>query len=123
MRSIHSIYDRWLLNILEDVREEMMLLFNSKLKQIVLYGSYARGDHDPESDIEVMVVIDENEETLREYRNVIADVVEDISTKHEQPISLTEIPYNRYTTYQNVLSFYKIVYQEGVEIYGNESTL
>lgn len=123
MRSIHSIYDRWLLNILEDVREEMMLLFNSKLKQIVLYGSYARGDHEPESDIEIMVVIDENEETLREYRNVIADVVEDISSKYEQPISLTEIPYNRYTTYQNVLPFYKIVYQEGVEIYGNESTL
>lgn len=40
--------------LLKDTYSEFFRLFGDKLVSVVLYGSYARGDHDSESDIDVL---------------------------------------------------------------------
>jgi len=41
--------------VAEDLRE----VYGERLKNVVLYGSWARGDAHPESDIDLIVVLDE----------------------------------------------------------------
>ena len=44
--------------IIASVRDEALRIFSDKLNSVILYGSYARGDNDSESDIDLMLLID-----------------------------------------------------------------
>ncbi len=55
---------------LEAFLEELKGKFGDRIEEIIVFGSYARGDYDEESDIDVMIV-----------GNIPFDEVVDISTK------------------------------------------
>jgi predicted nucleotidyltransferase len=44
-------------NVAETVRAKLQTVFGSRLRGVVLYGSEARGDAAPESDIDVLVLL------------------------------------------------------------------
>ena len=43
---------------LDQIRPLLQQAFGSRLRSVVLYGSRARGDHRPDSDVDLMVVLD-----------------------------------------------------------------
>lgn len=43
---------------LHDLRRELEALYGLRLKRVLLYGSRARGDHQPDSDYDILVVLD-----------------------------------------------------------------
>ena len=49
---------------LADFEYRLLELFPDEISLLILYGSYARGDASPESDLDVMVVVKWNEERL-----------------------------------------------------------
>ena len=55
--------DKILTAITNDSRET----FGDKLEAVILYGSYARGDYDEDSDIDVMVLVNMDREALLNY--------------------------------------------------------
>ncbi len=121
MKNLETIKDKELLNILRDVKHEIRQLFGDKLRGLILYGSYARNEQDPESDIDIMILVDDNEDGLRNYRYLIADVMGELTIKYGKLISLAEVTYNRFVDFLEVLPFYKNIHEEGVEIYGKEA--
>jgi predicted nucleotidyltransferase len=122
MKPIDTIKGEPFLDVLlDDVTEEVLKIFGDKLRNLILYGSYARNEQDPESDIDIMILVDESEESLRKYRYVISDVMGELTIKHGKLISLTEVTYSHFTDYLEVLPFYKNVKEEGVEIYGKKA--
>jgi predicted nucleotidyltransferase len=121
MKKIETINDKELLDILHDVKEEIQQLFGDKLRSLILYGSYARNEQDPESDIDIMIMVDESEDGLRKYRYLIADVMGELTIRYGKLISLTEVTYNRYIDFLEVLPFYKNINEEGIEIYGKKA--
>jgi predicted nucleotidyltransferase len=121
MKNIKNIKDKHFLELLTDVKEEVLKLFGGRLKQLILYGSYARNEQDPESDIDIMILVDENEEILRQYRRKVVDIMTDLSLKYDKLISLTREPYSRYYEYLDVLPYFRNIYEEGVEIYGKKT--
>jgi predicted nucleotidyltransferase len=121
MKNLEIIKDKELLNILRDVKHEVRQLFGDKLRGLILYGSYARNEQDPESDIDIMILVDDNEDGLRNYRYLIADVMGELTIKYGKLISLAEVTYNRFIDFLEVLPFYKNISEEGVEIYGKEA--
>jgi predicted nucleotidyltransferase len=44
-------------DILDQVRPRLAEAFGDRFRQVVLYGSYARGNPKPDSDIDLMVVL------------------------------------------------------------------
>ncbi len=42
---------------LADFQHRLLALFPGEIEQIILYGSYARGEATPESDVDVLVVV------------------------------------------------------------------
>ncbi len=43
--------------LLSELRKKLQALYGDKLAHVVLFGSHARGDADPDSDIDVLVVL------------------------------------------------------------------
>lgn len=43
--------------LLSVLKKELSLIYGERLKGIYLYGSYARGDNQPGSDVDVMIVL------------------------------------------------------------------
>ena len=56
-------------NILEEYVKGLLRIIGDDLKQVNLYGSYARGEQDQNgeiSDIDIMILVDLNDEEIKE---------------------------------------------------------
>ena len=52
---------------MEQYVSEIKKIYGSHLKEIILYGSYARGDFGPDSDIDIMILLDISDLELKNY--------------------------------------------------------
>lgn len=52
--------------LLSELKQGLIHIYGEQLKAVILYGSYARGDYDAESDIDVLVVLKNYEQYGRE---------------------------------------------------------
>ena len=51
-------------SVLKQFIEDVSNLLGDRLKKVILYGSYARGDYDKNSDLDIMILTDLNEQEL-----------------------------------------------------------
>jgi predicted nucleotidyltransferase len=103
--------------ILSEVTESIKKLYGSKLKKIILYGSYAMGCQDEESDIDLMVLIDMDEPQLRNYDKKLNEIISDIGYRHLKVLSLIDMSYEKYNKWVDVVPYYKNVKNQGVVVY------
>ena len=54
---------------------------------------------------------------LREYDKMLSDVSTDMSLKYLKVFSITDISYQEYLQWKQILSFYRNVSEEGVVLY------
>ncbi|MDI6769501.1 MAG: nucleotidyltransferase domain-containing protein [Anaerolineales bacterium] len=52
--------------LLRELKQGLVRIYGERLKAVILYGSYARGDYDTESDIDVLVVLKDYKQYGRE---------------------------------------------------------
>ena len=45
-------------NLIEQYVEAVKKIYGSHIRQIILYGSYAREDFRPDSDVDIMILLD-----------------------------------------------------------------
>lgn len=105
--------------ITAEVRQNMQNVLGDKLHKIILYGSYARGDYDSESDIDMMVLADVPENELGNYRKQINRVASKIGLANDIMITIALKDRRFFESHQEILPFYRNVANEGVPIYGN----
>lgn len=103
-------------SILEQVTSTVRDICQDKLQSIILYGSYARGDYDDESDIDIMILLDVPRAELAAYRMAMARLASDLGLAYDVVVSLHLQEYATFRTYQDILPFYQNVHKEGVKI-------
>lgn len=103
--------------ILDELVSNIKPVFGDKLIKVVLFGSYARGDFEAESDIDVMILVDESDQKLSTYAKAISEIVLDIDLKYEVLVAEIIQDYGKFTKYLSVLPFYQSVDKEGIVIY------
>ena len=105
--------------IKREISRDISNALGSKLYKIILYGSYARGDYNEDSDIDIMVLADIEEDKMRYFRDVISEVASRVSLEYDALVTI--LLKNRYLFYSRleILPFYQNVIKDGVEIYGH----
>ena len=83
------------------------------VKACWLYGSYARGDHDDESDVDILMSIDLPEEKLKQYRRAVAAINSQLSLDYDVTVSITIKAAENIAKYSSFVPYYQNVLREG----------
>lgn len=99
---------------IQEFIKQVKELLGIRLKKIILYGSYARGDYNKQSDVDIMILTDLSFEEIEEYRDKISDIAYDIELSTGIILSPVIKNIEKYNSRINFVPFYKNVEKEGV---------
>lgn len=82
--------------IVREFKAALQTLYGDRLNGVVLFGSYARGDYDEESDIDLMVLL--NDEQVNTYTEIfqMSDLTLDFILRYGMAVSILPAPIRRY---------------------------
>ena len=108
-------------SLIDQYVEEIKRIYGSHVKQIILYGSYARGDFRPDSDVDIMILVDMSDLELKAYGQQLSYMTYDFNMDHDldiKPIAKSEAHFNKWIVNY---PFYSNIHKEGVVLYGTAS--
>ncbi len=106
-QSMEELIQKYVLGVQE--------IYGTHLRQVILYGSYARGDYN--SDVDIMILPDLSDMEIKKYRHSLSDMTFDFNMDYDvdiKPIAKSEEHYNKWVVNY---PFYANVNREGVKIY------
>ena len=93
-------------------------LFGHRLLEVRLYGSYARGDQEEYSDIDLLVLIDTDGIEARKYLSPVCGIASDISLEHNGiDLSPFICGKDQYDKLKSFPGFYNSIFNEGISVY------
>lgn len=102
-----------LTNILEDLNQSLKNLYREKLNQLILYGSQARGEAQPDSDIDILIVLNNSFNYSQEIERT-SYLISDLSLKYNILISRSFIDRRRFQ--QEKSPFIRNIHREGISL-------
>jgi len=102
--------------ITQEVAKQANKVLGDKLDSVILYGSYARGDYDEQSDIDMMILAHISPEQCWQYTEAISDRMTDTELLYDTVISVHVVASDVFERYLNDLPFYGNVDREGIRI-------
>ena len=103
--------------ILTEIADTAKETFGEHLDSVILYGSYARGDYTPESDVDIMILVRGiAPEELWKYKNPIIRKESELGLEYDLVISATIKDIETFNRYIDVLPFYQNVMKEGIKV-------
>ena len=86
------------------------------LCEAILYGSYARGDFDEESDIDIVLILSLDREETRKYKGSLTELMSSLSLSYDKVVCISCIPKKEFEQYRSVLPYYRNIDTEGVRL-------
>lgn len=89
-------------------------IYGQAIKTIVMYGSFARGDFDNESDIDFAAIVEGKRQALQKQLEKVWDKASDIGLEYDAVVSPVVIPYEEFIKYKDKLPYYRNIDKEGI---------
>ena len=105
-------------DLMQQYIEEVKKIYGTHICRIILYGSYARGDFRPDSDIDIIILLDMTDLDLKSYSQQLSYMTYDFNMDHDldiKPIAKSEEHFKQCC--ENY-PFYANINKEGVVLYG-----
>lgn len=102
--------------ITSSVAEQAKIIFGSKLYDVILYGSYARGNFTEWSDVDIMILADVDELTAKKLDKELTHCLLDLDYRMNLLLSIIVVPLSRFEYFKEDYPFYIDVSKEGVHL-------
>lgn len=103
--------------ILKMYVKDVHKLYGNRLKTVILYGSYARGDFKKDSDIDILILVDLTEREIMDAGRKLSDVTFDYDFDYGLTIMPIVKNIDHFNKWLRAYPFYFNVKKEGVELY------
>ena len=100
-----------IVKVLKEFKKDISGVLGNKLVEVILYGSYARGDYTENSDVDILIIV--NRKLTPEEESEISRICLDYLLKYEVVISAVSYPQDLFALNS---SFVKEVKRAGVRI-------
>jgi predicted nucleotidyltransferase len=100
--------------ILGEAFERSKAVFGNSLVNAYLYGSFARGDYDDESDVDILLTVDKSDSDIRLYNKSLAKIDSDLSLDHNITVTVTVKSVEQFNLFAEISPFYRNVINEGI---------
>ena len=80
-------------DLIEEYVEAIKKIYGSHVRQIILYGSYARGDFRPDSDVDIMILVDMSDLEFKAYAQQLSYMTHDLNMDNDldiKPVAKSE---------------------------------
>ncbi|MCK4764336.1 MAG: nucleotidyltransferase domain-containing protein [Candidatus Aminicenantes bacterium] len=99
--------------ILEKTRKELQKNYRERLKEMILFGSYARGNFVEGSDIDILLLLEHIEDAAAE-RDRYFPVISEISLEYDTVVSIVPVDFQEFQEKRTPLILN--VHKEGKEL-------
>ena len=107
-------------NQLESITRKMVDcykdVFGGDLQRVILFGSYARGDYNQESDIDYTAIVVGERVSLQRKMDRVWDSSAELGLENDVVISPTVIPASEFEKYRTTLPYYRNIDKEGIPV-------
>lgn len=93
-------------------------IYGSAVEKIILYGSYARGDFNCSSDVDILILVNLDDNAIRNKKTELADYTFDVEMEYGVIFSPIVANAKMYYRCIDILPFYHNIQKEGVNLYG-----
>lgn len=104
-------------DLLEQYVRDIRYIYGNKLKLVILYGSYARGDYRNDSDIDIMILVDLTDEEISKKGRNLSDLTFDYNFENELNIMPIVKNLEHFYKWLRAYPFYNNIMKEGVKLY------
>ena len=104
--------------ILEEFVAEMEKVFETSLKKIILYGSYARGDFKINSDMDIMILTSLSDSEIKEIEKKVYDIAFEYELMYDVMISVNIKNEEHFNYWLGALPYYDNINKEGIVLAG-----
>ena len=105
-----------IMEVVTNFAEEAKKIYGTKLKEVILYGSCARGDYEADSDVDIMVLLSVPREMINTERKLIYDVSDKLDLEYDVVLTPVFQNYEFFQKYMSASAFYQNVQKEGKKI-------
>ena len=92
------ILDKKIMTLLRRIKSYLHEKYGDLIKEVILYGSYARGEADEDSDVDVLVIVSDFISPW-EVRRGLSDILYDIFLEENKLISVVVLPESHFKGY------------------------
>jgi len=101
--------------ILQELANGIVEIIKNDVEKVILYGSVARGTNDEDSDVDIMVIVKNELDTLTEDK--LSDFIVDMNLKYDKVFSVIDVNVHKFSKWADKLPFYKNVNREGIVLW------
>lgn len=87
-------------SLINQIKAHLIKIYGGKIKKVILYGSYVRGQATKDSDIDILVLIDQSLNPF-EVRDSLSDLLFDIILEKGELISVIAVPEDLFENYNS----------------------
>jgi len=110
-----KIKNKNIIDLLAELENHLKKMYRNKISKIILFGSYAKGDYEPDSDIDIMVLLKNKD--FERYSDELVMIVVELTAKYSILPSIMVECEKEFMKNIDIQSLYKNIENEGIELY------
>ncbi len=101
--------------MIDELVNGLCTIFSEQIKQIILYGSVARNEAIPESDIDIAVILDGD--ASEDRRDQFLSFCAELDLKYDRVFSIIDINQRMMEKWYAIVPFYRNIQKDGVVLW------